>query len=605
MKKPWGLGKRIISFSNVYSRMSFKSAIMWMFIPIIIFSISITGFISFTLAKYQIQENTYSTVNDIVMQTKSYLDNRMYDAFEQFVYLENDTDLIEIESKASENLPINYMSDAYLNINKKVNTIYASYSSIIDSIFINLNNGWFVIYKNNYLTSQVNFSFEDLKKEYGKSNYYWLNIHKDNLFLNQNKSNNVTSLFKLFGDNNSKLKGFINFNFSETFFKNILEKPKISENGYLVLISEDGVMQFKNVDEKYQMNTDIINQVRNFKTSQGDFEFKIPGRERMLVSYNTLKINNWKIAAVIPQNEILSKTNYIKYITLFLVIFLIIIGLFLSNFIARIISKPISDLTKKVKKIKDGELEEIFHSDSSNEVGILSNVMNELIARVKTLLVQVRAEQELKRNAQFLTLQAQINPHFLYNTLYAIKQLSDLGESKDASMMISALSNFFRIGISRGKEVIKIQEEFEHIKNYFLILHMRYSDDFVYKLEIDPDILNCKIIKLILQPLVENAIYHGVKNKRGQGLILVKGIRVGDNVEIDVIDDGAGMTQERLKEIKESLLDVSDKKYTLSFGLRNVNDRLTIQYGRDYGIKLFSELGVGTTIRVTIPYEDD
>lgn len=598
------LSKIIKKIISIFSQMPFKSIIMLFFIPIIIIFITITGTASFILAEQQITENANKNVNDIVNQTKSYIDYHINDVFQQFVYLESDSDLLKIEKDASENIAMSNSINTYLNFNKSVDRIYSTYNSIVDSIFININDGKYMIYKNNYLTSQINYSYSDWKKNYEEPNYYWLNTHKDYIFLNQDKGNNVVSLFKLIGNSNSKVTGIINFNFKESFFRNILEEPEISKNGYLVLISNDGVMQFKNVDQKYQMNKEVIDKLAALKSHKGNFTFHIPGREKMLVSYNTIEINNWKIAAIIPEDEMMMKANYIKYITVFLVIFLIIIGVFLSSFLSKIISKPITKLTNKVKKVRDGDLNQVFYSDTSNEIGVLNNVMNELILRVKQLLIEVKEEQESKRNAELAALQAQINPHFLYNTLYVIKQLCDMGESKDASNMISALSNFFRIGISKGREVIKIEEEIEHIKNYFFIQHMRYSDDFKYQLEISPEIYNCEILKLTIQPLVENAIYHGVKQKRGQGSILVKGSRIDDNIVIDVMDDGIGMTEERLKEVRESLYDKSEKKYALSFGIRNVNDRLRIHYGKDYGIELFSKKDIGTTVRIVIPYKE-
>lgn len=594
----WKISKSII---KKFSRMPFKSSIMCVFIPIITVIVAIVGVSSFLLAQKQIEENAYTSVNDTVSQTKNYLDNRLYDIFEQFVALENDSNILKVESKLSEGETVDLSSDIYLNTDTNLNRIYSSYGSIISSIIVYMNNGRFFLCKSNYVLSKIDFSFDDYAKTYGKSGYHWVNLKEKSVLLDKKEEYDGGSLFKLIGDENSNLKGILLFNLRADFFKNILDNPQISENGYLGLVTDEGVMCFKNVKDKYQMNEDVINRLRLAKMKQGNFKFKAASGENMIAVYNTIKLNNWRLVAVLPEKEIISKANYIKYITIVLVIFLIIFGITLSNILAKILSKPVVDLTRKVKKVREGDLDVPFDIDASNEVGVLNNVIGELLKKIKNLLVTVKEEQEKKTHLEMEVLQEQINPHFLYNTLYSIKQLCDLGESDNAGKMISALSNFFRIGISRGNEIIKVEEEIEHVKNYLYIQNMRYCDDFTYEINIQPTILKCKIVKLTLQPLVENAIYHGVKKKRGKGLICIYGTMVEDDIKIEVIDNGAGVTEDRLKEIQQCLYSVEDKKKALGFGLRNVHQRLQLHYGNKYGIEIKSNVDNGTVISVKIP----
>lgn len=221
---------------------------------------------------------------------------------------------------------------------------------------------------------------------------------------------------------------------------------------------------------------------------------------------------------------------------------------------------------------------------------------------IDNLMEQIKKEQEKKKKLEFAVMHAQIHPHFLYNTLYSIKSLCDMGMNREASSMISALSNFFRISISKGQEMISIEEEIEHIKSYLFIQEMRYGDDFSYEIDVDQHILSFRIIKLTLQPLVENAIYHGVKQKRGKGTILVKGYCINDTIYFEVIDNGVGMDVNKIKEIMDALNN-KEENAALGIGLRSVHERIQLHYGSSYGMHIESELGKGTKVTVTVPAE--
>ncbi|MEH7254075.1 sensor histidine kinase [Neobacillus niacini] len=215
---------------------------------------------------------------------------------------------------------------------------------------------------------------------------------------------------------------------------------------------------------------------------------------------------------------------------------------------------------------------------------------------------QIQLEQEEKRQLEFAIMHAQINPHFLYNTMYSIKGLCDMGLNKDASQMISALTSFFRIGISKGREIISIHDEMEHIQHYLFIQEMRYGDDFSYEIEMDKEILTYNIIKLSLQPLIENAIYHGVKQKRGQGKITIRGYQVEDTIHLEVGDNGNGIQPQKLKDILlEMEASYQEKKKYLGIGLQSVNERIKIHFGNEYGLTIASEPGNGTVVSITIP----
>jgi two-component system sensor histidine kinase YesM len=280
---------------------------------------------------------------------------------------------------------------------------------------------------------------------------------------------------------------------------------------------------------------------------------------------------------------------------------MVIITLIASNFIAGVVAHPLISLANRTKQVINGNLDVQFDVSGSEEIDVLNSGMQELIVEVKQLLEKVKQEQELIRHAEMEVLQAQIKPHFLYNTLDAIKQLCELGENKEASSMVLALSRFYRVSLSRGSEIIPIEDELRHIDNYLVILSKRYFGEFSYQYAIDDTVRTGTIVKLTLQPLIENAVYHGLKQKRGGGILTITAQKKGEKIVFLVEDDGVGMEQSQLDAIREDLQS-SDHAVTSGFGIKNVHQRLQLNYGDEYGLDIVSKPGEGTTITVTIPF---
>ena len=268
----------------------------------------------------------------------------------------------------------------------------------------------------------------------------------------------------------------------------------------------------------------------NSEQKKGEFSFKSSKRENMNVIYNTIGVNKWKVAAVFPESQILKTIKNIKYFTIIFLGVIIIMAMFIVNVVGKYISNPIKQLANQMTKADRLFLKLDDGLAVPREMEILYSSFNEQMLRNNTLLEQIELEQKEKRQLEVAVIQAQVNPHFLYNTLYSIKGLCDMGLNEDASEMISALSSFFRISISRGNEIITIKEEIAHIQSYLYIMEMRYGDDFSYIIDVEEEILSSTILKLTLQPLIENAIYHGVKQKRNQGFITVRIFQVGETI---------------------------------------------------------------------------
>jgi two-component system sensor histidine kinase YesM len=227
-----------------------------------------------------------------------------------------------------------------------------------------------------------------------------------------------------------------------------------------------------------------------------------------------------------------------------------------------------------------------------------------MIGKINELLASKMREQENLQKAEFRALQAQINPHFLYNTLDTIVWMAEARKHEQVIEIVRALSSFFRIALSKGKDWISLRDEVEHTRSYLTIQKMRYRDILDYQIEVDEAVLNSTILKLTLQPLVENALYHGIKNKRNGGTITVR-VRAhdADHVRLEVEDDGIGFTSARLEQIVAAMLDETGepKLKEAGFGIENVDRRIKLYYGRQYGVTIQSTYQIGTRVALVIP----
>lgn len=271
--------------------------------------------------------------------------------------------------------------------------------------------------------------------------------------------------------------------------------------------------------------------------------------------------------------------------------------------ISQSIYRPIKKLHDVTNTITRNDLQALMTRDNVDEITELGMSFNIMVGRIRELLDAKLKEHETLKKAELRALQAQINPHFLYNTLDAIIWMAESKKTDDVVELVSNLSKFFRISLSKGKDWITIGEEIERTQSYLTIQKMRYRDIMDFSIEVDPTVTNSTVLTLILQPLVENALYHGVKHKRQRGTIMVRAQRKGeDEVLLAVEDDGIGIPAEKVLEISAALNDESDDIHAESgFGLVNVNRRIQLYYGRQYGLSLSSEYGRGTRVTISIP----
>lgn len=393
--------------------------------------------------------------------------------------------------------------------------------------------------------------------------------------------------------------------------------------GVLILnIKEDSfVSSYKDIVNKYDTDIMIIdstgNTIVDFRNAPefniSEFLNSSPGSsnsavvEKLLDTdylVSSLKVDkyNWNIISVIPFDE-LSKESSIFRVIASVVIAVNSLLLFLGSIIvSRMITTPIKKLLKSMKGVEKGEFKKVDIVAGSVEIKKLQDGYNIMILEIQNLIDKVVEDQKIKRKAELDVLQAQIKPHFLYNTFDAISSLALAGRNDEVYKVMKALGSYYRISLSKGSEVITIAEEIEVVKNYLTIQKVRYGDIFEVHYNIDERATKFKILKLVLQPLVENAIYHGVKPKGEPGNITISANYFGDSVVLTVEDDGVGMEE---KDLRGQLDSINAREPKSSFGLRGTIERLRIFYGVNQPVTIESKKNQGTKVIISIPVEGE
>ncbi len=306
-------------------------------------------------------------------------------------------------------------------------------------------------------------------------------------------------------------------------------------------------------------------------------------------------------------NDMQASFTRLRYSYIALMCFAVGFSVLAAWVISRSIYIPIKKLHDVTSTITKNDLQALMTSDNVDEITELGMSFNIMIGRIKDLLDAKVKEQEYLKKAELRALQAQINPHFLYNTLDTIIWMAEAKQTDGVIEIVSALSSFFRISLSKGRDWITIGEEIERTRSYLTIQKMRYRDILDFKIEVDDQTLNYTILKLILQPLVENALYHGIKNKRKGGTITVRAIQKNESeISLEVEDDGIGFKPEKLALVQSELQDeAGDIRLEAGFGIDNVNKRIKLYYGKQYGLSIRSEYHKGTCVTLLVPAMKD
>ena len=329
----------------------------------------------------------------------------------------------------------------------------------------------------------------------------------------------------------------------------------------------------------------LLEEVRNVSSLVAD----------MLAEYADAEIS----AAAQASDRLQATLNVVLVLLLALLALTILFAILAQRSLSHAIHTPIARLEKFAAELAGGNLQARAPETSMAELHELTESLNSMAGRLQDLIDENRREQENLKKSELRALQAQINPHFLYNTLDAIVWLAEAGQTREVIHITRALSDFFRISLSQGKDWIPLSEEIKHLTGYLTIQKIRYRDILDYQIEIPDELGSCQVLKLLMQPLVENAIYHGIKHRRGRGLVKVTGRMEGAWLILQVQDNGAGMSPERLMQVRDGLS--GDGGESAGYGLFNVNKRIQLYYNQPQGVWIESQVGEGTTVTLKLP----
>lgn len=373
--------------------------------------------------------------------------------------------------------------------------------------------------------------------------------------------------------------------------------------GYLYLIDGSGELIYHPRQQLIYAGLLEENNLSAADYSDGTHTETFQGQRRS-VTVKTVGYTGWKLVGVVPRANMLDNYGQLMLFFLFVVFFSIFLLVFANLRLSEWITAPMKHLDRAVKELESGREQVDFTVDGPYEVEHLSRSIQSMVSTLRHLMDDIMEQEAQKRRSELDVLQSQINPHFLYNTLDSVVWMTENGRTEDAVVMLTALARFFRISLSRGSNIIPLADELEHARHYLTIQKMRYKNKFSAQISAEDGVESLYTIKLIIQPILENAIYHGMAYADGDGEIQIHAFREGEDVLIEVTDNGPGMPEELVEQLLSPNGPAVSGAKGSGIGFRNVHQRIQLTFGPDYGLTILSEPDSGTTVRIRLPALD-
>ncbi|MGO4547345.1 sensor histidine kinase [Paenibacillus sp. 2TAB23] len=398
--------------------------------------------------------------------------------------------------------------------------------------------------------------------------------------------------------NGKQVNGVLLMDVNFSTIDELSERISLGKKGYVYMLDESaGNIVYHPQLELIYANLKQENVELALKHTYGSF-IDETSEEAKMISVQTIGNVGWKVVGVSYMDEVMTTSWELNGSMAKLLIALVLIVFLLSSLVARRISRPIKRLELSMKSVERGDFDKAVSDEGPLEIKHLADRFNTMMGTIKQLMVRIVSEQESKRKYELEALQAQINPHFLYNTLNTVVRMVGMNKNEEVITMITALSKLFRISIGKGKSLITIADEMEHARNYLIIQQMRFKNKFDYSFNLQEEALVHPTLKLIVQPLIENALVHGIEPSVDKGHIAVSARLEGREIVIRIKDDGLGMSEKQLSQIQAGTV-VSSKGSGV--GITNVQERIKLYFGDAYGLQFESELEEGTTITIRFP----
>ena len=534
-----------------------------------------------------VQEENQSLINQVARSVESYLRTVM---------------------KLSDSLYYGAVKNADLSsqsINNEITLLYDNNKDNVDNIALFTQDGAMVeavpaarLKRNLDITGEKWFNNALEKTE----NQHFSDPHVQYIFENnENQYRWVISLSRAveLTEGTSTTQGVLLVDLSYSSLEHLFDSVTTGKGGYVYLIASDGEIL-------YHPRIQLIDSGRMKENNQMASGYKdgihreVFEGESRIITVKSVGYTGWKIVGVTPKSVVSLNTIKTRLFIVFLITLILFVLVLINSYISSRITNPIKELEKSVGILEEGDLETAVSIGGSYEIQHLGNSIKNMAIQIRVLMDDIVTEHEAKRKQEFNTLQSQINPHFLYNTLDIIVWMIENEQKNEAVKAVTALARFFRISLSKGKSIITVRDELEHVRSYLMIQHMRFKNKFSYHIEAKEECMELTSLKLILQPLVENAIYHGMEFMDGDGEIHLSVERSGDDLIIQVSDNGLGMTEKQVQSLFSDEVHVTSTKGS-GIGVKNVNERIKLYFGERYGLTIDSEPDEGTTIIILLP----
>ncbi|WP_426249472.1 cache domain-containing sensor histidine kinase [Paenibacillus pabuli] len=571
-----------------FVNLSFRSKLFMVFVLVTIIPMMLLVYFSYELTKTKLTEQIYINMTNSTAQITKNLENKLdsYEHISASIYLDNR--LANYLTNEYQDDP-SYL-DVYNYIGNRIDTVMAAYPDF-DSAFIYSDNP--SLPKDNYyirpITPEVQNTelFHKLQQSYGNI------IH-----LSTPQTENGPAMFtlaRLLNNNSNQYPyGMLVFQISESVIYSLMEKEA---GGKDIFIINDKGMILSSAD-KQLINTslpELLHQNLD-ETPSGRFDTIYQGVKALAV-YNTLK-NGWRTVSIFPYDSIIKDAKSLSQLIINISLGFIGVALLLIYITASLFSNRIRTLIRMIRRIERGDFNPTHEEQmGSDEIGQLHFAFEQMTTRLKSLVTEVYQKELQSKEAELDLLQAQINPHFLYNTLGSISSLAVKHQDPQIQDMVLHLAKFYRISLNKGKSILTINEELKLTQSYNAIQLIRFKGKLNIIYTIDQSILPYSTVKLALQPFVENAVIHALWNQDRPLNIHIKGVIENNSIILSVIDDGMGMRREKLEALFE-------EKEGRGYGISNVDRRIKLKFGEYYGVKVYSKLGMGTTVQIRLPQKE-
>ena len=579
---------------------SIRLAMLVSFSTLVIIALSIFMLISLSYTKDTVLDNSieYTTklVEQVNYQIESYVD-----------YMENITALVTNYDNVNDYLfQTDLDAEEFNNLRAEIlthfNLIVKAREDIYNIAIVSDNNRYLINDGFDKLNTNVNVDNLDWYKEAisNPGQPILSSSHVQNLVEDDYKWV-ITLCINMRNPYTNEASGifFIDLNYDAII--DLCEANSMSEKGYIFILDKMGDIIYH---PQQQLLYSGLKEERIKEVLENETGYFITNEENSkLYTISVSDKTGWTTVGVEEVSELMKNSSETKIIYFIVTIILLIAVVIITAVVSYEISSPIKILKDSMELVQKGQLE-IANIDDipDNEIGSLSKSFNIMVYEIRNLMDRIVYEQKEKRKSELRALQSQINPHFLYNTLDSIIWMAEAKKTEEVVIMTSALSKLLRQGISNENEELTILQEVSYINSYLTIQQMRYNDILEYVIDFDKDLYSEKILKLTIQPIVENAIYHGIKYKGSKCLLQVIGRSVGETIVIKVIDNGVGMSKDRF----DKIFDSHKVNYKASgIGVYNVQRRLQLHYGNKYGLDIKSRPNEGTTVTITIPKKRD